>query len=64
MTKLYTKLAGVYHEMYQSIFNYKKEFNFYNKILRKYKSKKILEIGAEVAILQSFSNNGILVFDR
>tara|TARA_Y100000310_G_scaffold317241_1_gene369897 strand:- start:10003 stop:10719 length:717 start_codon:yes stop_codon:yes gene_type:complete len=45
MTKLYSKLARVYHEMYQNIFDYKKEFQFYNKILKKYKLKSILEIG-------------------
>ena len=54
MTKLYSKLAIVYHEMYQSIFNYKKEFNFYNKILKKYKSKKILEIGCGSGNLAKF----------
>ena len=45
MTKLYTKLARVYHEMYQSIFDYKKEYRFYSRLLKKYKCKKILEIG-------------------
>lgn len=45
MTKLYSKLAKVYHEMYQSIFDYKKEFQFYSRILKKYKVNKVLEIG-------------------
>ena len=45
MTKLYTKLARVYHEMYQGIFDYKKHFRFYNKILKDYNCQKILEIG-------------------
>ncbi|MBN1157517.1 class I SAM-dependent methyltransferase [Candidatus Woesearchaeota archaeon] len=45
MTKLYSHLAQVYHEMYQSIFDYKKDFQFYNRLLKKYKCKKILEIG-------------------
>lgn len=44
MTKLYSKLATVYHEMYQNIFNYKKEFKFYDKILKQYWAKSILEI--------------------
>lgn len=45
MTKLYSKLARVYHEMYQNIFDYKKEFQFYKRILKKYNSKSVLEIG-------------------
>lgn len=45
MTELYSKLAEVYHEMYQNIFDYKKEFLFYNKVLKKYGCKRILEIG-------------------
>ena len=28
MTKLYSDLARIYHEMYQSIFDYEKEFLF------------------------------------
>ncbi len=35
MTKLYTELAKVYHEMYQNIFDYEKEFQFYDKISKK-----------------------------
>ena len=54
MTKLYSKLAIVYHEMYQSIFDYKKEFQFYNKLLKKYKCKKILEIGCGSGNLAPF----------
>ena len=45
MSKLYTKLAKVYHNMYQNIFDYEKEFGFYDKILKKNKSRRILEIG-------------------
>src|SRR3989338_6818460 len=54
MTKLYTKLARVYHEMYQTIFDYKREFKFYDRILRKYKAKKILEIGCGTGNLARF----------
>jgi len=36
MTTLYTKLARIYHEFYQSIFDYKEEFRFYNSEFRKY----------------------------
>lgn len=54
MTKLYSQLARVYHEMYQSIFDYKKEFQFYNRLLKKYKCKKILEIGCGSGNLAPF----------
>lgn len=52
--KLYSELARVYHEMYQSLFDYKKEFQKYNKILRKYKCKKVLEIGCGSGNLAPF----------
>ncbi len=45
MTILYTKLAKVYHEMYQDIFDYKKQYQFLHRILKKYKCKSVLEIG-------------------
>ena len=54
MTKLYSKLARAYHEMYQSIFDYKKEFKFYNRLLKRYKCKKILEIGCGSGNLATF----------
>jgi SAM-dependent methyltransferase len=40
--------------MYQSVFNYKKEFQLYNKLLKKYKCKKILELGCGSGNLASF----------
>ena len=45
MSKLYEDLAVAYHEMYQSIFDYRKEFQFYHRLLKKHGGKKILEIG-------------------
>ena len=54
MTKLYSQLAQVYHEMYQSIFDYKKEFQLYNRLLKKYKCKNILEIGCGSGNLAPF----------
>lgn len=45
MTKLYTELAETYHAIYQQIFNYKKEFKFYNSLLKKHHCKSVLEIG-------------------
>ena len=44
MSKLYSKMARIYHEFYQSIFDYKKEFKEYDSILKKHRSKKILEV--------------------
>jgi ubiquinone/menaquinone biosynthesis C-methylase UbiE len=54
MTKLYSELATAYHEMYQTIFDYKKEFQFYNRLLKKYKCRKILEIGCGSGNLAPF----------
>ena len=45
MTKLYSELAHVYHDMYQSLFDYKKEFIFYEKYLKKYNCKSVLDLG-------------------
>ncbi len=45
MTILYSELAEVYHEMYQSIFDYEKEFRLYDGLLKKYNRKEVLEIG-------------------
>ncbi len=43
--KIYTDHAKTYHEMYQAIFNYEKDFQLYHRYLSKLKCKKILEIG-------------------
>lgn len=45
MSKLYNDLAEVYHEMYQGIFDYKKEYEFYNNILKNNNVKSIAEVG-------------------
>lgn len=45
MSKLYSSLASVYHEIYQSLFNYDEEFVFYDKHLKNSKVKSVLEIG-------------------
>jgi SAM-dependent methyltransferase len=59
MTQLYTKLAGIYHEMYQHIFDYDKEFFFYDSILKKHNCNKILEIGCGSGMLaRRFLKNG------
>lgn len=44
-TKLYSELAQVYHDMYQSLFDYEKEFRFYDRLLKKYFCRSVLEVG-------------------
>jgi SAM-dependent methyltransferase len=45
MSKLYTSLARVYHEVYQTLFNYDEEFDFYNKHLKSNNIQSIVEVG-------------------
>lgn len=45
MSKLYTNLANVYHEIYQTLFDYDEEFKFYDKHLRKKHVESVLEVG-------------------
>ena len=54
MSKLYSELAHVYYEMYLSLFDYEKEFNFYDNYLKKYKCKSILELGCGNGNLASY----------
>ncbi len=59
MTQLYTKLAGIYHDMYQHVFDYDKEFSFYDSILKKNNCNKILEVGCGSGMLaRRFLKNG------
>jgi SAM-dependent methyltransferase len=59
MTLLYSTLATVYHEMYQHIFDYDAEFNFYNEILSGNHCHTILEIGCGTGMLaRRFINHG------
>lgn len=57
MTKLYSELAQVYHEMYKSIFDYEKEFDFYDGLLRKYNRRITLEIGCGTGNLAPYFLN-------
>jgi SAM-dependent methyltransferase len=45
LTKLYTELADIYHEMYQSIFDYGRQFRECHSILKKHGAKSVLELG-------------------
>jgi len=59
MTQLYSTLASIYHEMYQHIFDYDIEFDFYDFILKSNHCRKILEIGCGSGMLaRRFLNNG------
>ena len=51
MTQLYSTLANIYHEMYQHIFDYDKEFGFYDTKLKGYKCSNILEVGCGSGML-------------
>jgi SAM-dependent methyltransferase len=59
MTQLYSTLANIYHEMYQHIFDYDKEFDFYHSLLKDNDCHKILEIGCGSGMLaRRFLKNG------
>ena len=59
MTQLYSTLANIYHEMYQHIFDYDIEYNFYDSILKKNHCANILEIGCGSGMLaRRFLKNG------
>lgn len=59
MTQLYSRLASVYHEMYQSIFDYEADFRFFDCKLKKYNCHLILELGCGSGTLAPyFIQNG------
>ena len=59
MTQLYSKMASIYHEMYQHVFDYDKEYNFYDSLLKKNNCKRILEVGCGSGMLaRRFLKNG------
>jgi len=51
MTLLYSTLAKVYHDMYQHIFDYDKEFQFYDALLKRNNCHSVLEIGCGSGML-------------
>ena len=59
MTQLYSKMANIYHEMYQHVFDYDKEYSFYDSLLKKNNCKRILEVGCGSGMLaRRFLKNG------
>jgi SAM-dependent methyltransferase len=59
MTILYSALATIYHEMYQHVFDYDKEFDFYDRLLKSNSCNKILEVGCGTGMLaRRFIRNG------
>lgn len=59
MTILYSTLARVYHEMYEHIFDYDKEFGFYDTLLKNNNCQSVLEIGCGSGMLaRRFLENG------
>ena len=70
MSKLYTNLAKVYHEIYQSLFNYDDEFSFYDTHLKANQVKSIVEIGcgtgnlAKRLVTASYDYIGIDLFQE
>jgi len=62
MTILYSNPAGTYHEIYRHIFDYDKEFEFYNSLLEAHHCRKILEIGCGSGMLaRRYPDHGLLV---
>ncbi len=70
MSKLYTNLANVYHEIYQTLFDYDEEFKFYDKHLIENSIESVLEVGcgtgnlAKRLVKAKYDYWGIDLFDE
>lgn len=59
MTQLYSTLAKVYHDMYQHIFDYDQEFQYYDALLKRHNCHSVLEVGCGSGMLaRRFLKNG------
>lgn len=59
MSKLYTELAEIYEKMYATFIDYKEEYLFYSRILKKYNKQSVLELGSGTGNLSRyFDENG------
>ncbi len=59
MNKLYTDWATIYDEIYQQLFDYNKDFTFYNSHLQAHNVHKVLELGCGTGHLAlKFCSNG------
>lgn len=58
LTKLYTEFAEIYHEMYQSIFDYRSQFRECHSILKKQHGKSVLELGCGAGDLAPYFFEG------
>ena len=59
MNKLYTDWATIYDEIYQQLFDYNKDFAFYDSHLQAYNAYKVLELGCGTGHLAlKFCSNG------
>ena len=59
MNKLYTDWATIYDDIYQQLFDYNKDFSFYDSHLQAYNAHIILELGCGTGHLaQKFCSNG------
>jgi len=54
---MYTKLAHIYDLIYPQIFDYKKQLQLADKVLKKYDCKKVLEVGCGTGRLAKLLKN-------
>jgi SAM-dependent methyltransferase len=65
MSNLYKNLANVYDEIYQTIFDYDAEFDFYDSFLTKNNIKDVIEIGcgtgnlAKIFVAKNYTYLGV-----
>lgn len=58
MSKLYTELALAYHEMYQTIFDYRAQYELFGGLIREHGCRSVLEIGCGSGNLYPYFTEG------